>query len=158
MNQPEPAEVPRFDVLVPPRPNPGPEPWDDRAGWPAWAALTLATAMALAWIAWRHRSGRVPSDSRAPLLEDAPADARLLALCDRLRADLAAKLGPSLRARTTQELAADPRVAELLGADLPRLAEILGEGDLLKFARRPSVDLADRIAGWSEWDASRTRR
>lgn len=154
MTPTDPAD-PRPEALVLPRPNPGPEPWDDGGTSAAWLLVGLAVAIALAWLARRLRGRRRPSIAPVALADDAPADEHLLALCDRLRADLAAKLGPTLRARTTEELAADPRVAQLLGDDLPRLAEILGEGDRLKFARRPAADLADRLPGWSAWAASR---
>ena len=154
MIQTNPAE-PRPEALVLPRPNPGPEPWDDGGASAAWLLVSLVAAIALAWLARRLRGRRHPSFTPAALADDASPDEHLLALCDRLRADLAAKLGPTLRARTTEELAADPRVAQLLGDDLPRLAEILGEGDRLKFARRPIADLADRLPVWTAWAASR---
>jgi len=157
VNQPSPpTETATPEILVPPRPNLGPEPWDGD-GWSAWAspALALAAAAALTWLEWRARGRRRSSRLPPPPADDAPPEERLLALCDRLRADLAERLGPTLRARTTEELAADPRVAELLGADLPRLAEILGAGDRFKFARRPAADLADRLPEWTAWAASR---
>lgn len=154
MTQIDPAE-PRPEALVLPRPNPGPEPWDAGGTSAAWLLVGLAAAIALAWLARRLRGLQSPSSNSAVVPDDAPADEHLLALCDRLRADLAVSLGPTLRARTTEELSADPRVAQILGDDLPRLVEILGEGDRLKFARRPSADLADRLPGWSAWAASR---
>ncbi len=160
MSQPPPAETPRPQILVPPRPNRGPEPWDDQATRPIWPPLALALAAVLAWMTWRLRRRRGTTPVLPPLPVDAPLDARLLALCDRLRTDLAARLGPALRARTTEELAADPRVAEILGEDLPRLAEILAAGDRLKFACVPVVDLAERLPEWSGWaeTTSRARR
>lgn len=157
MTQAAPPE-PRPGSLALPRPNPGPEPWDDAGASTLWMIVGLAAAATLAWLARRSLGRRRPPPAPVPLADDASPGEHLLALCDRLRAELAAKLGPTLRARTTEELATDPRVAELLGDHLPRLAEILGEGDRLKFARRPIADLGDRLPEWSAWAASRGPR
>ncbi|WP_337173079.1 hypothetical protein [Paludisphaera sp.] len=143
------------EILALPRPNPGPEPWGDDAGGAGWLVVSLAAvAIVVAALGWRRRR-RVAPPGPLRVADDAPPEDRLLGLCDRLRADLAARLGPALRARTTEELAVDPRVAELFGDDLSRLVDILTEGDRLKFARRPAVDLAERLPGWTAWAATR---
>ncbi len=146
--------------LVPPRPNLGPEPWRDdstSALWPAWLALAFLAALVAAWIARRRRPGEAAAPGLSAEEDDAP-ETRLVALGVFLRAVLAARLGPTVRARTTEEIAADPRLIERLDAeDLGRLVAILDAGDRVKFARRgvaESLLEGDSLPEWTAWAAS----
>ncbi|AMV39945.1 hypothetical protein [Planctomyces sp. SH-PL62] len=145
--------------LVPPRPNLGPEPWRDENAPTsplAWIATATVAALLVAWIMRRRRrgAGSIATASSAEV-DDSP-EGRLVALGDRLRAVLASRLGPSLRARTTEEIAGDPRLAERLdGEDLDRLVAILGAGDRVKFARRGVAEgLLERLPEWTAWAGS----
>ncbi|MDG3004161.1 hypothetical protein [Paludisphaera mucosa] len=153
----EPEEVPRTATIVPPRPNLGPEPWrDDSAPWLVPVAILVAAGLIAATVLRRRRRrASLPATAGSPAAVDDSPEGRLLALCDRLRATLAARLGPSLRARTTEEVTADPRVAQLLGDDRDRLAAILVAGDRIKFARREAAEgILDRLPEWTAWAAS----
>jgi hypothetical protein len=77
-------------ALVPPRPNLGPEPWTGEGGL---ANLILpmtgvAVVLVAAWL-WARRRGRkerlAPSPPSREAADESP-EARLLALCERLRA------------------------------------------------------------------------
>jgi len=143
-------------VLTPPRPNLGPEPWRDEpasALW-IWLALAAAACLTIATVRRRRRTAGVPAFAQAEFNES--PEVRLVALSDGLRAVLAARLGPAIRARTTEEIAADPRLAGRLDAeDLGRLAVILGACDRVKFSG-PGADEAyrDRLPEWAQWAGS----
>lgn len=147
-----PVDPPRPVKLTPPRPNPGPEPWRDE--FPTWVVvpslLAIGACLALAWrLRRRRRAVAVPPPHVAA--DDSP-EARLLVLCDRLRGVLKSRLGPGLRARTTEEIASDPRTVDLLKDDCGKLTAILRAGDRLKFARRGRVEgLEEQLADWASW-------
>jgi len=152
--------------------DPGPPEWAEpllpppRFPW-AWALAAAAAAAGAGWVALRRR---VPARAPAPepLREDPRAEAlrRLAALraspapdlleaADLLRGFLDRSGVPAPR-RTTEEVLADPRTGEVLGAErLPRLAEALGGVDLVKFAlaapdageRERLLDAAGRALG-----------
>jgi hypothetical protein len=146
-------------ALVPPRPNPGPEPWSGDGGF-ATPLLLLAIAAACLsafWI-WRRRRRRLNHPSRRPPTPSQPLDdspeARLLALCEQVRGTLSSRFGPGVRARTTEEIAVDPQIRDLLGVEhFDRLTELLRTGDRLKFARqgaqRAVVDQVGEFAVWA---------
>ncbi len=147
----DPVDPPRPVILTPPRPNPGPEPWRDE--FPIWIVallLAIGTGLALAWK--RRRRRRAVAVPPTLLAADDSPEARLLALCDRLRSVLTSRLGPGLRAWTTEEIASDPRTIDLLKDNCNKLAAILRAGDRLKFARRHSVEeLEEQLADWASW-------
>ncbi|WP_165249709.1 hypothetical protein [Paludisphaera soli] len=152
------VEAGRPEALVPPRPNLGPEPWRDdspAASWPAWIALALLAACVAAWIARKRRPGGAAAPGLSAESDDSP-ETRLVALGVFVRKVMAARLGPALRARTTEEIAADPRLAERLDAeDLGRLVAILGAGDRVKFGRGGvAEDLLECLPEWTAWSAS----
>ncbi len=142
--------------LVPPRPNLGPEPWSGDGG--AASLLLLPAIVALGLLAfWRRarrrgRRGLVSSPSPASPVDESP-EARLLKLCEQLRGTLSARFGPELHARTTEEIAGDPAIRDLLGADLfQRMTEFLHTGDRLKFAGRDAVDgVVGQLEAYAAW-------
>ena len=125
-----------------------------RAGipWWVWALLALAAA-ALGWLAawwWRRRRRARPSAPLDAYAEAQHAFARLDAIAlleagergravalnvDVMRDYLAARLPEAERALTSTELLDATRERPELSA--PRLAPVLAEADLIKFARRP---------------------
>jgi hypothetical protein len=146
--------------LVPPRPNLGPEPWQDPRPmtriYPALLALVLLLIAALLWRRYRRNAARTGRDPRATGdLADAdpsPRD-RLVALSGSLRDALTVQFGSSCRAKTTEELAADSRLEQLLGDEgLRELIRFLDQIDRLKFAPERSEHhqevLADALTSW----------
>jgi hypothetical protein len=85
---------------------------------------------------------------------------RLVYLSNTIRLTLTDKFGPSFRAKTTRELAADSGLAALFGgSEFLRLIEFLDLVDRLKFApERPDAQIAtleadlaqheSRVASW----------
>jgi hypothetical protein len=137
--------------LVPPRPNLGPEPWREPDATP-WLLLALGLAalagLLIAW-AWRRRGAR---GARGPVASaiGAPADPtprdRLVGLSETIRDALTAQFGHSCRAKTTEELSVDERLAQLLGQDGFRdLIQFLDRVDLLKFAPDRSDDRGEEL-------------
>jgi hypothetical protein len=144
--------------LVPPRPNLGPEPWSD----PEPIALYLWVAGALAFLVliWivrkrlrRARVGRPGLDIANAGDRDTTPRGRLVALSRSIRERLASQFGTAWRAKTTEELAAEPRLAEALGLDqLQELIRFLDQVDRLKFAPERSIlhhdSLERELAAW----------
>lgn len=138
---------------VPPRPNPSPEPWPEPRGTPwAWAvpAPILAAALATWWI--RRRRANRPKSLEAGAAEAVGDGSRpIIARSEAVRDALAARFGPPWRARTTEEIAADPALADLIGAAWAApLLEFLREADRAKFADGPIPDdgEGDGHAAW----------
>ena len=128
--------------LVPPQPNLGPEPWPEPdATMRLLLSLGIAAAalvLLAAW-AWSGRARRRAQKQRAASSGLAPADPtpreQLVGLSVTIRDALTAQFGVSCRAKTTEELSADARLADLLGADgFQELMQFLDRIDLLKFA------------------------
>jgi hypothetical protein len=143
--------------LVPPRPNLGPEPWSEIPGrGRTWLVVPVLVALVGAWLAWRIvRARRKRSSQGAVSLEplDESPRGRLVALSSSAKTALAARFGPAWRAKTTEELAVEPALAELLGPDLLReLIEFLDRTDRLKFAPHRSNhtgrSLEEEVAAW----------
>ncbi len=151
-------------VLIPPRPNLGPETWSEEPSsvlpfWSAGIALLVLLAGAVGIFFYRRRrSGRrTAKPSPAEALPVIPA-AQLLNLAGQIREDLAARFGPSLRARTTQEIAADLEVREVLGVEhLEPMIRLLYLADYCKFAALPENGEQQALDGEiSAWTALRT--
>lgn len=143
------------ESLAPPQPNLGPEPMDAGGSLVPAVVLLLNGLVALAalLILRRRWSKRQEAERSTPPPDDSP-EARLLALRERARSLLAARFGPSLRARTTEELADDAQVAEALGADkLAQLTALLRAGDRLLFDGDSPMDASDapppELEAWS---------
>ena len=128
--QEEPPAEPPGTPLLPPRPNLGPEPWRDAPGpGPLELGATVALAVGIAAAAVvlirarrRRRAAAGSSPGPSAILEAAEADGltdadRLLRRAEALREALIAAFGPSWAARTTEEVAAAPVLADRLGAE-----------------------------------------
>ncbi len=146
--------------LVPPKPNLGPEPWRDvrpgsRVLLPAILVAIAVVALLLAW-SWRRRHAALRA--RRTLADLAMAAAptprdRLVGLSESIRDALTIPFGISGRAKTTEELASDERLAGLLGDDdFRELIRFLDRIDVLKFAPERGDDgqgaLEEMLASW----------
>lgn len=150
---PDPAPA---ESLAPPRPNLGPEPLEPGAILIQLASVLLIGAFILAalFALWRWRSRHRITSPTKPMIDDSP-EARLIALRERARTILAARFGPTVRARTTEELADDARMAEALGNDnLVQLANLLHAGDRALFDRDSATEAGDdqsaNLTAWSD--------
>jgi hypothetical protein len=149
---------PLVKTLVPPRPNLGPEPWPrSRPLDPFWLFLAIPTSVFVLWALMRFLRRRLARSrpDRAALADlDLTPRGRLVALSTSTKHALTARFGPTWRAKTTEELAAEPILAEVLGPEpLKDLIEFLDRIDRLKFAaERPDQirqPLEDELAGWN---------
>ncbi|RUL87317.1 hypothetical protein [Tautonia sociabilis] len=139
--------------LLPPRPNPGPEPWHG-PGVDGWWAVPISAAIVLVGlgIALRARRRRRSHPARVssaipatrPSSSSSPAD-RLVARAEAIREAIITAFGPSWAARTTEELASSPELADRIGADRScRVIALLAEADRVKFSGEvPSEDQGD---------------
>ena len=145
--------------LVPPRPNLGPEPWSDpdpdRAlplgrGGPGISALHLARAEKVRRVRRRRGPG---ATSRTSASETQRLGADWSRIPIRSETAWPINSGTAWRAKTTEELAAEPRLAEALGFDqLQELIRFLDQVDRLKFAPERSNhhhdSLEHELAAW----------
>ncbi|HMF38799.1 MAG TPA: hypothetical protein VKF17_19345 [Isosphaeraceae bacterium] len=150
-------------VLVPPRPNLGPEPWSEErlSIWPLLGVgLVLAALLAGAiWLIRRRRKSRLAVSPPQPVTSLDTPDAQLLSLAVQARETLATRFGPSLRARTTEEISNDAVVKEGLGDDhFASLIRLLSTADHWKFASPPengqTASLLEELSHWSAWQGS----
>ena len=143
--------------LVPPRPNLGPESWSEPP--PVAVAVIVAAALGgllIAWLFWRWRRKRRSRILRAikpPSSHDATPQGRLVACSHSIRETLADQFGTAWRAKTTQELAEEAPLLEVLGhVQLDDLIRFLDLVDHLKFAPERSNNhhesLASVLAIW----------
>jgi hypothetical protein len=144
--------------LVPPRPNLGPEPWPETSPlarvWLPLLGLILAVAAWFLWRTVRRRYARSHEGPAAPDALDVTPRGRLVALSTSAKSALATRFGPAWRAKTTEELAVQPALGELLGPEmLQELIEFLDRIDRLKFApERPNhtgQSLDQELAAWN---------
>ncbi|QEH38234.1 hypothetical protein OJF2_68320 [Aquisphaera giovannonii] len=152
-------DEPAAKTLVPPRPNPGPEPLVEPAiGLPQVAAVALGLLVLAILGTWllrrrdRARGGPSPAGA-ADAFDDSPSG-RVAVLALRARQSLASRFGPQLHARTTEEIALDDRLREALGPDrMGPLLLLLEAADRCKFApaRSPDDDatLEEHLLGWT---------
>jgi len=151
----QPTDSAPIESLAPPRPNLGPEPMDSDGSLAQLVIILLGGLIifaALAGLRWWRSSHSIAATAKPPI-DDSP-ETRLLALRERARTILAARFGPALRARTTEELADDARLAEAIGEDdLARLTELLRAGDRALFDRDSAAetngDPSANLAAWS---------
>jgi hypothetical protein len=146
-------------ALVPPRPNLGPEPWSEAGPITLYVAIATAlTALLVGWIVWTklarartRRRARNSSSRQGPY--DTSPRGRLVALSHSMRDVLADQFGAAWRAKTNEELSAEPLLLESLGHDqLQELIQFLVDIDRLKFAPNRSnhqqVSLEEQLAAW----------
>jgi hypothetical protein len=145
-------------TLIPPRPNLGPEPWTKAPALdPLWLLTIIPVAGLVIWaLGKRLRRGfsRAGKKSATSLQPDTTPRGRLVALSMSTKNALAARFGSNWRAKTTQELAIEPMLAELLGSEtLGELITFLDRIDRLKFASEQSVQIGQplevELADWS---------
>jgi hypothetical protein len=147
--------------LVPPRPNLGPEPWSEPQSMrePLFALsvfVLFLVVSAVLYAIWRRRKiARAPAE-KPPPIEEAGATPRdqLIGLSGSLREALVDRFGPPYRARTIEELFADQKLGEVLGAEqLEQLTHFLVQVDRLKFAPerapRDQEALQLELADWA---------
>ncbi len=148
--------------LVPPKPNLGPEPWRDVRphSWLLLAAIVVAIAVVtlLLGSTWRRRRAALRARqaravTTAMAAEPTPRD-RLVGLSESIRDALTVPFGTSGRAKTTEELATDERLAGLLGdEDFRELIHFLDRIDVLKFAPERGDNGQDALAALlSSWE------
>ena len=145
-------------ALVPPRPNLGPEPWSDPL--PFALFLWVAGALACLFLTWllrrrlRHmgvgRTGQLVSNLGP---RDTTPRGRLVALSHSMRDVLTNQFGTTWRAKTTEELSVEPRLAAVLGhVQLLELIRFFDQVDQLKFAPERSnhrdESLERELAAW----------
>jgi hypothetical protein len=87
------------------------------------------------------------------------ADSELLILAGKVREALVSRFGPAFRARTTEEIAADPQLMEAIGeTQITSLTELLATADRWKFAPPPQngqeEDLRELLSTWEAWHRS----
>ena len=146
--------------LVPPRPNLGPEPWHDPLPLsrvlPVFLILVFVLLVPVLWRRHRRSAARTRQDQHAAggLADSNPTPRdRLVSLSASIREALTVPFGTACRAMTTEELATDGRLEELLGdRDLRELIRFLDQVDRLKFAPERSHHqqeaLEEALATW----------
>lgn len=132
-------------AALPPRPNLGPEPLPERVPslWAAFAIALIIAVVLAAVLLVRRRKGRsrrrgvviTTSLRRESLGEPLTPRDRMIALATEVRAALSRRFGPSSLAKTTEELADDPRIGRVLSrAHFDDLIGFLNAIDRLKFS------------------------
>jgi MYXO-CTERM domain-containing protein len=125
------AEIP----IVLPRPNLGPEPWPSPPAWP-WIAAGLAFVLVMLLVLRRRRKRRKAKADVPPTAEPPDTLPVSTELPDRVRGALMRAFGPGWRARTTEEVAASPVLAERFGEEVAgRVVAYLRAVDRSKFSR-----------------------
>lgn len=129
-------------LLLPPRPNLGPEPLPDSGRLSPYflLAVILVGALLVTILFVRHRRrnpvvGQGRADVRPASGEPPSPRDRLIALSPSIRSALTRRFGSSCLAKTTEELASDHRIGDILGrADFEHLIDILNAIDRVKFS------------------------
>jgi hypothetical protein len=119
------------------------------------AAVVVLVLLAGWWLRRRRllRAGGSGPTTDGRLADDAGPRGRLVGLSETVRDALTAQFGHSFRAKTTEELAGDERLVELLGAEgFRELMQFLDRIDRVKFApERPAeqeADLSRELVTW----------
>jgi hypothetical protein len=144
--------------LVPPRPNLGPESWSDARPSPVAGIVAVAAlgGLLIAWLLWSWRKkmrARIRRDHKTQSPNDATPQGRLVAFSSSIRQTLADRFGTAWRAKTTQELATEDLLVEMLGYEqLDELIRFLDFVDHLKFAPERSSNnheaLESELTNW----------
>jgi hypothetical protein len=139
-------------VLVPPRPNLGPEDWP-APRWPSWVAagtaiLVASLVVVAVWARTRRRISR-GTPPAIPVPTPAPSNdhERLAAWAELARGRLIDRFGAPWVAKTTEEIEGDRQLSEAVGAaTIEKLLELLRAADRAKFA-----EIVEQGADWSSW-------
>ena len=163
---PTPAGETQSTILVPPRPNLGPEPLTEPSGGISIVLFYLAFLALLAALGvWRYvqwqRKFRPESQGPREHAEGSSNDAeslpgvRLLALADRARTLLIERFGDAWRAKTTEEIAGDPRFSAMFDAgEAAMFLDLLRRSDVEKFSQhRDAGDQGDLISLLDTWES-----
>lgn len=156
--------APTRAVLVPPRPNLGPDPYPQGAVSPkAFTAAGVGLVFGLLVILWvrrrlkkKRRAAPVPTVAPRPTLAD-PSTTRdwMIVWSDNVRDALVERFGPAWRAKTTEEISTDERLADALGSEqATQLLVFLNEADRAKFAPEADATWAlddERANDWRDW-------
>jgi hypothetical protein len=105
------------EPIVLPRPNLGPEPWPDAPVWPWITAAAVLVSLVALIIKHRRKRARAKTTTVIPN-EVAASPSEPSPLTDRVRGALIRAFGPAWRARTTEEVAASPALAERFGPEV----------------------------------------
>ena len=153
---------PSAGVYTPPRPNLGPEPLDSPSLPMSWLVVgsifLIATAFGIHRVVRRiGRKDRPKATKSSEIVPHSAESARknpLLDLVTQVRDSLTCEFGDGIRARTTEELAVDPRLAEALGAESHSdLLAFLEATDVARFAGSDRGDAQGFFDDWSVWAA-----
>lgn len=138
--------------LVPPRPNPGPEPihrgGPDGSGFVPLAAMVVGLFLLVLVVYWRVRRRRTlamqaSTGIRETIETPTSSTEQLIELSNLIRSELGSRFDSSYRARTTEELSGDTQIQDTLGSvDHARLIELMQTADRLKFSDTHSAALA----------------
>jgi hypothetical protein len=146
-------------VILPPRPNLGPEPLppleDPALVGLAWTVVAcLLALLAIGWLFLRRRR-KAPSTEaprKRPSLPQEPVDLAVdsvVSAAEQARRLVAHRFGHDWLARTTDELLDDPAVTQTLHSSTrSRLEALLLAADRVKFAARNGEPVLDQ--GWDE--------
>lgn len=135
-------------ALLPPRPNPGPEPWSQpSASVSSLFSLIGLVCLALCGVAWwwlRRRTRRGHSATRIPETIEPIVTVdhtnSFVSLAQKVREALVSRFGLSWASKTTEEIAAGlEREAWLTQDDLESLLVFLREVDRVKFSESAFV-------------------
>jgi hypothetical protein len=118
----------------------------------------VLTALLCGIVLWRRLGRRrraEPIRPQAQSLDQSP-EAQLVQLASEVRETLIKRFGPSLRARTTEEISGDPAIKEALGeAPFDDLIRFLATADHWKFASTPEngrrEPILAQLAHWTTW-------
>ncbi len=141
---------------IPPRPNLGPEPFPEPSPslWPAiFSVLILAVVLVVAVLVRRQKgairrgAAKIHPGCRQDFGEPLTSRDRMIALASKVRVALSGRFGPSVLAKTTEELADDPEIGRVLSqAEFDDLIGLLNTIDRMKFS---DVGLGNR-ENWRE--------
>lgn len=146
------------DHVLPPRPNPGPEPWPSSRpgmGTPLFLGLgALGLGIAAVWLARRRarrRQGTLRrAQARPPAVLSGSSETPMTLWAVRVRDALVARFGAAWGAMTTEEIAAEPALNARLGPErAEQLVRFLRAADRAKFAGGSAA--APHSPEWSVW-------
>ena len=145
-------------VYVPPRPNLDPEGFADQ-GIGAFTILSgfiiaLGTASAIYIVLLRFQKRRKSSkaSARKRLSESSISPADLASLVREVRGKLAERFGEGIRAKTTEELACDLTITELMGLEgSSNLIAFFRATDPMRFGSSGLDDPQRLLDIWSDW-------